>query len=171
MIGYFSMPGSAERLVILALLLIPLGGAVVRFFCARIVRIRQPTFLRALGCSILAPLASVPLWLLMGSIPLLGPVLTLIGVLLIDSLITRAIFRTTFGKALAAVTLTWILEGILAAILLKLLALAGLVPGPDYEVEAQGPALVFPAGLQPPASGLFHDFPLACPTSVVHNTS
>jgi hypothetical protein len=123
-------------------LLVLLAGAVARFFAARLVGIQHPTFARALGCSILAPLAYVPVGLLLHSVPVLGPVLGLIVALLVDGSITRAIFRTTFPRGLAAAVLTWVFQGIFGALLLKLLIVGGLLPAPG-------------SGAGPAAAGLF----------------
>jgi cytochrome c oxidase assembly factor CtaG len=141
MIGYFAMPGPREWLVIIALLLVLLAGAVARFFGARIVRIQHPTFTRALGCSILAPLAYVPVGLLLRSVPVLGPVLGLIVALLVDASITRAIFRTTFARGLGAAVLAWVFQGILAVLLLKLFIVGGLLPASG---SGAGPAAAGP---------------------------
>jgi len=138
MVGYFAMPGPREWLVLIALLLVLLFGAVARFFGARIVKIEHPTFVRALGCSILAPLAYVPVGLLLRSVPVLGPVLGLIVALLVDGSITRAIFRTTFPRGLAAAVLAWVFQGIFAALLLELFIGGGVLPDPGSGPAAAG---------------------------------
>jgi hypothetical protein len=130
-VACFSMPGPTEWLVIIAVLLIVLVGAVALFVGARIVRIQQPTFARALGCRMLTPFACLPVWFLLARAPVAGPVLGLASALPVDAVITWAIFRTTFSRALGADVLAWLFDGVCGVLLLTLLVAAGImsVPG------------------------------------------
>jgi hypothetical protein len=76
---------------------------------ARIVNIYNRSFGKAMGITILGGIASTVLSALLGVIPEYGRALGIIGGFLISMFITMAIFKTTFGKALGATVLAWVM--------------------------------------------------------------
>jgi len=82
---------------------------------AKIVKVENATFGRAMLATFLGSLAggaaSFVLGLLFGPLLVAGAVLSTIGAYLIDSLVVKAIFRTSYGKGL----LVTLLAGVLAA--------------------------------------------------------
>ncbi len=82
---------------------------------AKIVKVENATFGRAMLATFLGSLAggatSLVLGLLFGPLLVVGAVLSTIGAYLVDSLVVKAIFRTSYGKGL----LVTLLAGVLAA--------------------------------------------------------
>ena len=82
---------------------------------AKIVKVENATFGRAMLATFLGSLAggatSFVLGLLFGPLFVAGAVLSTIGAYLVDSLVVKAIFRTSYGKGL----LVTLLAGVLAA--------------------------------------------------------
>jgi hypothetical protein len=82
---------------------------------AKIVKVENATFGRAMLATFLGSLAggatSFVLGLLFGPLLVVGAVLSTIGAYLVDSLVVKAIFRTSYGKGL----LVTLLAGVLAA--------------------------------------------------------
>ena len=82
---------------------------------AKIVKVENATFGRAMLATFLGSLAggaaSFVLGLLFGPLLLVGAVLSTIGAYLVDSLVVKAIFATSYGKGL----LITLLAGVLAA--------------------------------------------------------
>ena len=82
---------------------------------AKIVKVENATFGRAMLATFLGSLAggaaSFVLGLLFGPLLVAGAVLSTIGAYLVDSLVVKAIFRTSYGKGL----LVTLLAGVLAA--------------------------------------------------------
>jgi hypothetical protein len=85
------------------------------FLAAKIVKVENVTFGRAMLATFLGSLAgaaaSLVLGLLFGPLLVAGAVLSTIGAYLIDSLVVKAIFQTSYGKGL----LVTLLAGVLAA--------------------------------------------------------
>lgn len=82
---------------------------------AKIVKVENATFGRAMLATFLGSLAggaaSFVLGLIFGPLLVVGAVLSAIGAYLVDSLVVKAIFGTSYGKAL----LVTLLAGVLAA--------------------------------------------------------
>lgn len=76
---------------------------------ARIVNIYNRSFGKAVGITILGGIASTVLSALLGGIPEYGRALGIVGGFLISMFITMAIFKTSFGKALGATLLAWVM--------------------------------------------------------------
>lgn len=76
---------------------------------ARIVNIYNRSFAKAVGITMLGGIASTVLAALLGVIPDYGRALGIIGGFLLSLFITMAIFKTTFGKALGATVLAWVM--------------------------------------------------------------
>ena len=118
-------------LPVLVLVAVALAGVLIWLFVsaafllwgARIAGIPRRSFGRAFATILLGGLASAFLASLLSAAPVLG---TGVGLLLgfcVSAVVMMAIFDTTFGKALAANVLAWVLS-ILAAAGLVLLAFA-----------------------------------------------
>jgi hypothetical protein len=104
-----------------------LVSAAFLLWGARIAGIQTRSFGRALATILLGGLASTLLAGILSAAPVAG---TGLGVLLgwcVSALVMMALFRTTFGKALAATLLAWVLPFFVAAGLALIgLALFGL---------------------------------------------
>ena len=93
---------------------------------ASIAKIENRSFGKALGTTILGWIASFVFSLMVIFIPYIGTVIGFAGGLLIAALIMMPIFSTTFGKALVATLLAWVLElAVIGGILLLGVALVG----------------------------------------------
>lgn len=95
---------------------------------ASIAKIKNRSFGKALGTTILGGIASLALSLALRFIPIIGTALGFIGGFLIAALIMMPIFSTTFGKALGATVLAWALGLVVIGglILLGIALLGGL---------------------------------------------
>jgi hypothetical protein len=93
---------------------------------AKLAGIGRRTYGKAIGTLILAGIASVLLSWPLSSLPIIGAVAGSLGGFLITALIMMALFDTTFGKALGATVIAWVLGIIvLGGIALLLVTLAG----------------------------------------------
>jgi hypothetical protein len=78
---------------------------------AKIVKVENVTYGRAMLATFLGGLAAAAISIPLGFLGLPGVILGTIGGFLIESLVVKAIFRTSYGKGL----LTTLLAGVLAA--------------------------------------------------------
>jgi hypothetical protein len=102
-------------------------SAALLLWGARLAGIEQRSFGRAIGTILLGGIASILLKLvLFGSAPLVGAGLGILLGFCVSSVVMMTIFDTTFGKALAANILAWVLS-IFVAVVFVLFA-AFLVP-------------------------------------------
>jgi hypothetical protein len=93
---------------------------------ARIAGIENRTFGKALGTVILGGIAGFILSLVLSVVPVIGTVLGFIGGFIAEALVMMPIFKTTFGKALGASFLSWILTiVVLGGIALAVVAMLG----------------------------------------------
>ena len=94
---------------------------------ARIAGVENRSFGKALGTTLLGGIASFILSLVLSVLPVIGTVVSFIGGFLIAALIMMAIFKTTYGKALWATILTWVLSLVVVGglILLGIAAVGG----------------------------------------------
>ena len=123
-------------LPVLVLVAVALAGVLVWLFVsaafllwgARIAGIPRRSFGRAFATILLGGLASAILASLLSAAPVLG---TGVGLLLgfcVSAVVMMAIFDTTFGKALAANVLAWVLSILVAAgLVLLAFALLGVL--------------------------------------------
>jgi len=92
---------------------------------AKIVKVENATFGRALAATFLGSLAAAAVSFVLGLIlsPLLviGAILSTIGAWLIDSLVMKAIFATSYGKGLLITLLASVLAGVVLVVLILLL--------------------------------------------------
>jgi hypothetical protein len=110
-------------LVVLAgagLLLWLLISAAFLLWGARLAGIERRSFSRAIGTILLGGIASAILTAFLSAAPLVGTGLGLLLGFCVSAVVMMAIFDTTFGKALAANILAWVLS-ILVAVGLVLL--------------------------------------------------
>lgn len=116
--------------------IVAIGALVIVFFivgffiasaftllAAKIVKVENATFGRAMLATFLGSLAGVAtsfvLGLLFGPLLVVGAVLSTIGAYLVNSLVVKAIFATSYGKGL----LITLLAGVLAAAVAIVVAL------------------------------------------------
>jgi len=92
---------------------------------AKIVKVENATFGRALAATFLGSLAgaavSFVLGLLFAPLLVVGAILSTIGAWLIDSLVVKAIFATSYGKGLLITLLASVLAGVVAVVLILIL--------------------------------------------------
>lgn len=92
---------------------------------AKIVKVENATFGKALAATFLGSLAgaavSFLLGLLFGPLLVVGAILSTIGAWLVDSLVVKAIFATSYGKGLLITLLASVLAGVVAVVLILLL--------------------------------------------------
>ena len=107
----------------LGLLLWLFLSAAFLLWGARLAGVEKRSFGRAIGTIFLGGIASIILKLVLtGAAPVVG---TGLGILLgfcVSSLVMMALFDTTFGKALAANLLSWVLSLIVVGVLAVLFA-------------------------------------------------
>ena len=119
---------AAVALAGLGLLLWLFVSAAFLLWGARLAGIEKRSFGRAIGTLLLGGIASLVLKLVLsGSAPVVG---TGLGILLgfcVSSLVMMAIFDTTFGKALAANLLSWVLSLVVVGVLAILFAFLAAV--------------------------------------------
>lgn len=77
---------------------------------ARIAGIENPTFGKALGTTILGAVASFVVSLFFNVVPTIGIVIEVFCGFLINALIMMQIFSTTYGKALRATLIAWVIS-------------------------------------------------------------
>ena len=124
-----ALPALAALLIVAALALLWLFvAAAFLLWGARLAGIERRSFGRAIGTILVGGIASALLSTALGAAPLLGASLGFLLGLCVSSAVMMSIFDTTFGKALAANLLAWILPFLVAAgVLLLGLALLGLL--------------------------------------------
>lgn len=92
---------------------------------AKIVKVENATYGRALAATFLGSLAgaavSFVLGLLFGPLLVVGAILSTIGAWLIDSLVVKAIFGTSYGKGLIITLLASVLAVVVAVVLILIL--------------------------------------------------
>ena len=94
---------------------------------ARIAGIENRSFGKAVGAVILGSKVGVILSLVLAAVPIIGPAISCLGGFIAQSLVMMGIFNTTFGKALIASILSWLLTFVVAgAIILIIVMLGGL---------------------------------------------
>ncbi len=107
--------GGIGALIIVFLIVGFFIASAFTLLAAKIVKVENATFGRAMLATFLGSLAggaaSFVLGLIFGPLLVVGAVLSAIGAYLVNSLVVKAIFRTSYGKAL----LVTLLAGVLAA--------------------------------------------------------
>jgi len=97
-------------------------------WAAKIVKVENVTYGRALLATFLGSLAaagvSFVLGLLLSPLFVVGTIFSTLGAWLIDSLVVKAIFRTTYGKSLLVTLLATVLAAVVGVVL-TLLVIGG----------------------------------------------
>jgi len=113
---------AAGAIIIVILIVSFFVASAFTLWAAKIMKVENATFGRALLATFLGGLASsaisVPLSLL-GGVP--GAVLGIIGGFFLGSLVVKAIFRTSYGKGLLITLLAGVLAGAIAVVLILLI--------------------------------------------------
>lgn len=129
------MIGTIISAIAAAGVLIVVGLIVVTFFvasaftlwAARIVKVENATYGKALLATLLGSLAGGAVGFVLGFVPLVGYVLSIVGAWLIDSLVVKAIFDTSYGKGLLITLLASVLAAVVAAAIVVFLLFVGLL--------------------------------------------
>ena len=110
-----------------ALAIVALAGAVLLLWLfisasfllwgARLAGVERRSYGRAFATLLLGGIASALLTAVLSAAPLVGTGLGLLLGFCVSSVVMMAIFDTTFGKALAANILAWVLPFVLAGVL------------------------------------------------------
>ena len=103
--------------IIFAFILMVLIGGLFMWIAAKIARVEHSSFPRAMVAAIATSFVGVLLWFIFNLIPVLGSLFGFIIGLIVSILVIKAVFGTSFGKALVV----WIFN-IIAAGLAVLLA-------------------------------------------------
>lgn len=115
-------------LAVAGLLLWLFVSAAFLLWGARISGIERRSFGRAIGTILVGGIASALLATGLSAAPLVGTGLGLLLGFCVSALVMMAIFDTTFGKALVANILAWVLPLVLAGVLALIgLALMGIL--------------------------------------------
>ena len=101
-------------------------SATLLLWGARFAGVERRSFGSAIGTVLLGGIASIVLTVFVGTATLSGPGLGLLLGFIVSAVITMATFDTSFGKALAANILAWLL-GIAVAIVFAWLAAVVIV--------------------------------------------
>ena len=123
----FAAIAAAGGIIILIIVVTFFVAAAFRLWAAKIVKAGNATFGRALAATFLGTLAGAAVALVLGFLPVVGAVLGIIGAWLIDSLVVKAIFDTSYAKGLLITLLASVLAALVAAGLILLLVLLGLL--------------------------------------------
>ncbi|MHB1034375.1 MAG: hypothetical protein ACYC35_24240 [Pirellulales bacterium] len=128
--------GAVIAIITLALLIGFFINSAFLLWGASLAGIENRTFGKAMGTTLLGGIASLILSLMCSVVPVIGTVLGFIGGFFIMALMMTAIFSTTYGKALAAVVIAWVLSLIVVGGLILL----GLLVGGGLAILGQSPA-------------------------------
>jgi hypothetical protein len=85
---------------------------------ARIVKVENVTYPRAMLATLLGGLTAAAISVPLGFLGLPGLVLGSIGGFLLESLVVKAVFSTSYGKALLTVLLAWVLEAAVVVVVI-----------------------------------------------------
>ena len=122
----FSALAAAAGIIIVVVIVTFFVASAFTLWAAKIVKVENATFGRALAATFLGTLAGAAVSFVLGLLPVVGFVLGIIGAWLIDSLVVKAIFATSYGKGLLITLLASVLAGAVATGLILLLVFLGL---------------------------------------------
>jgi hypothetical protein len=128
-------PAEIAGTTILVVVGLAIVGLILQAFFlllgARIAGIEGRSFWRAMGTTILGGVAATVFTAMLSVIPAVGTVLGFVGGFFASALIMMPIFRTTYGKALGATVLAWVLGSvIIGGIVLIVIVVAGTAVAP-----------------------------------------
>ena len=113
-------------LIVLVLIVAFFINSAFTLLAAKIVKVESATFGRAMLATFLGGLAagatSFVLGLLFSPLLLAGTVLSAIGAYLVDSLVVKAIFRTSYGKGLLVTLLARVLAAAVGIVIALIVA-------------------------------------------------
>ena len=118
---------AAGAIIIVVVVIAFFVASAFTLLAAKIVKVENATYGRALAATFLGGLAGGAAAFLLGLIPIAGTVLGIIGGWLIDSLVVMAIFRTSYGKGLLVTLLARVLAAAVTVGIVLLLVLVGLL--------------------------------------------
>jgi hypothetical protein len=98
-----------ELRLVIAIILFPCLQAALLLGIARLTKIEDRSYGRAMITTLLGGVAMVVLYFILRNIPTIWYMLVYIGGIILSALIMMPIFETTFGKALKATILAWFL--------------------------------------------------------------
>jgi len=110
-VGLFASLGIG---IILVFILMVLIGGLFMWIAAKIARVERASFPRAMVAAIATSFVGILLWFLFNLIPILGSLFGFILGLIVSILVIKAVFGTSFGKAL----IVWICNLIAAGLAL-----------------------------------------------------
>ena len=120
-----SAVAAAGGIIIVIVIIIFFIASAFTLLAAKIVKVENATFGRALAATFLGSLAGAAVSFLLGLLfaPLfvVGSILSTIGAWLIDSLVVKAIFKTSYGKGLLITLLASVLAGVVFVVLILIL--------------------------------------------------
>jgi len=121
------LAGAGVLIVVAIILVAFFVASAFTLWAARIVKVENATYGKALLATLLGSLAGGAVAVVLGFVPAVGPVLGIIGAWLIDSLVVKAIFSTSYGKGLLITLLASVLAGLVTAGIVLLLVMIGLL--------------------------------------------
>ncbi|MGA8848887.1 MAG: hypothetical protein WB564_03580 [Dehalococcoidia bacterium] len=120
-----SAVAAAGGIIIVIVIVTFFIASAFTLLAAKIVKAEKATFGRALAATFLGSLAggavSFVLGLFFGRFFVIGVILSTIGAWLIDSLVVKAIFGTSYGKGLLITLLASVLAGVVLVVLMLIL--------------------------------------------------
>jgi len=118
---------AAAGIIIVLVIVTFFVASAFTLWAAKIVKVGNVTYGRALAATFLGTLAGAAVYFLLSLLPVVGFVLGIIGGWLVDSLVVKAIFATSYGKGLLITLLASVLAAAVAVGLTLLVVAVGLV--------------------------------------------
>lgn len=117
----------AGAIIIVVIIVTFFVASAFTLLAAKIVKVENATYGRALAATFLGSLAGGAVAFVLGFVPVVGFVLGIVGAWLIDSLVVKAIFATSYGKGLLITLLASVLAAVVVVVIVLLLVVAGLL--------------------------------------------
>ena len=118
---------AAAGIIIVLVIVTFFAASAFTLWAAKIVKVENVTYGRALAATFLGTLAGAVVYFVLSLLPVVGSVLGIIGGWLVDSLVVKAIFATSYGKGLLITLLASVLAAAVAVGLTLLVMAVGLV--------------------------------------------
>ena len=112
--------------IILSVFIWLLVSAMFLLWGARIAGIKNRSLGKAMGTIIIGGIALAVLSVSLAALPVIGQIFSAIGSFLVTALVMMPIFNTTFGKALGATILAWVLSIIVIVVMVFVLLAIGI---------------------------------------------
>jgi len=110
-----------ELRLVIAIILWPCLQAALLLGIARLTRIEDRSYGRAMISTLLGGVVMVLLYFILGNIPTIGYMLVFVVGMIVSAIIMMRIFETTFGKAIKATIIAWFFGLFLFAAILILI--------------------------------------------------